>query len=618
MQLYSGTTVQFVEDTVQNRIAEKLQEAFFAHFRYRPPVSEVNSWRNSLRAMCNIVQYARLEDNCLLLEYQLPLSSKRLDLMITGRDGEGAANAVIVELKQWSDAQPSSVDGCVVSFVGGRLRDLLHPSVQVGQYMQYLADCHTAFVPGGVGLAACSYLHNAQFDPASELYHQRHAKVLERFPLFSGDQTTELAGFMKGRVRAGGGTEVLRDVLQSKYRASKKLLDHTSAMIEGQTEYVLLDEQLVVFNSVMAEAKRGFHEKQKVVVLVRGGPGTGKSVVALNLVGQLSKLGYNAQHATGSKAFTENVRRVVGSRAGVQFGYFNSYVGAPRNEIDVLICDEAHRIRDTSNSRFSRVRSTKAQIDELLHVSKVAVFFIDDLQVVRPGEVGSSALIGEAAAREGAKLQEFELEAQFRCAGSDAFVNWIDNTLGVRRTANAIWNRSDAFDFQIIDSVEELERRIREKAGAGVSARLAAGFCWPWSDPLPDGTLVDDVQVGSWARPWNAKPDSGRLARGIPKSNFWASDPAGLEQVGCVYTAQGFEFDYVGVIFGRDLRYDPQSGAWYGDPKASEDTVVKRAKGNFVDLVKNTYRVLLTRGMKGCYVHFMDADTRNFFRSRIE
>jgi hypothetical protein len=618
MQLYSGTTVQFVEDTVQNRIAEKLQEAFFAHFRYRPPVSEVSSWRNSLRAMCNIIQYARLEDNGLLLEYQLPLSSKRLDLMITGRDGEGAANAVIVELKQWSDAQPSSVDGCVVSFVGGRLRDLLHPSVQVGQYMQYLADCHTAFAPGGVGLAACSYLHNVQFDPASELYHERHAKVLERFPLFSGDQTTELAGFMKGRVRAGGGTEVLRDVLQSKYRASKKLLDHTSAMIEGQTEYVLLDEQLVVFNSVMAEAKRGFHEKQKVVVLVRGGPGTGKSVVALNLVGQLSKLGYNAQHATGSKAFTENVRRVVGSRAGVQFGYFNSYVGAPRNEIDVLICDEAHRIRDTSNSRFSRVRSTKAQIDELLHVSKVAVFFIDDLQVVRPGEVGSTALIGEAVARAGAKLRELELEAQFRCAGSDAFVNWIDNTLGVRRTANAIWNRSDAFDFQIIDSVEELERRIRGKAGAGVSARLAAGFCWPWSDPLPDGTLVDDVQVGSWELPWNAKPDSGRLARGIPKSNFWASDPAGLEQVGCVYTAQGFEFDYVGVIFGRDLRYDPQSGAWYGDPKASEDTVVKRAKGNFVDLVKNTYRVLLTRGMRGCYVHFMDADTRNFFRSRIE
>jgi hypothetical protein len=618
MQLYSGTTVQFVVVTVQNRIAEKLQEAFFAHFRYRPPVSEVSSWRNSLGAMCNILQYARLEDNGLLLEYQLPLSSKRLDLMITGRDGQGAANAVIVELKQWSDAQPSSVDGCVVSFVGGRLRDLLHPSVQVGQYMQYLADCHTAFAPGGVGLAACSYLHNVQFDAASELYHQRHAKVLERFPLFSGDQTTELAGFMKGRVRAGGGAEVLRDVLQSKYRASKKLLDHTSAMIEGQTEYVLLDEQLVVFNSVMAEAKKGFHEKQKVVVLVRGGPGTGKSVVALNLVGQLSELGYNAQHATGSKAFTENVRRVVGSRAGVQFGYFNSYVGAPRNEIDVLICDEAHRIRDTSNSRFSRVRSTKAQIDELLHVSKVAVFFIDDLQVVRPGEVGSTSLIGEAAARAGAKLHELELEAQFRCAGSDAFVNWIDNTLGVRRTANAIWNRSDAFDFQIIDSVEDLERRIREKAGAGVTARLAAGFCWPWSDPLPDGTLVDDVQVGSWERPWNAKPDSGRLAPGIPKSNFWASDPAGLEQVGCVYTAQGFEFDYVGVIFGLDLRYDPQSGAWYGDPKASEDTVVKRAKGNFVDLVKNTYRVLLTRGMKGCYVHFMDADTRNFFRSRIE
>jgi hypothetical protein len=335
-------------------------------------------------------------------------------------------------------------------------------------------------------------------------------------------------------------------------------------------------------------------------------------------VGQLCKLGYNAQHATGSKAFTLNVRRVVGRRAEVQFKYFNGYVQAERNEIDVLVCDEAHRVRETSNNRFSRRRSDKAQIEELLHVSKVAVFFIDDLQVVRPGEVGSSALIRAAAEKEKATIYEFELEAQFRCAGSDAFVNWIDNTLGVRKTANAIWETSDAFDFQIIDSVEELDARIREKVGVGISARMAAGFCWPWSKPLPDGTLVPDVQVGSWTRPWNAKTGAGRLAPGIPQSNFWASDPAGLEQVGCVYTAQGFEFDYVGVIFGKDLRYDLKAGAWIGDPKASKDREVRRARGNFVDLVKNTYRVLLTRGMKGCYVYFMDEATRNFFRSRME
>ncbi|HNX49475.1 MAG TPA: DUF2075 domain-containing protein [Thermoanaerobaculaceae bacterium] len=617
MQLYCGTTTQFVEDTVQNRIAEKLRASFLDYLGRHPSLSEINSWRNSLQAICNVIQYSHFDDNGLILEYQLPFSSKRLDFMITGRDTLSAANAVIVELKQWSEAQPSSIEGCVATFVGGRIRDELHPSIQVGQYYQYLADCHTAFSSGDIGLAACSYLHNVQFDPASEFFHPRHSDALGRHPLFTGDRTTDLAEFLGSRVRCGDGTSVLRTVLESKYRASKKLLDHTAEMVDAQQAYVLLDEQLVVFNSVLAQAKAGFHERQKVVVLVQGGPGTGKSIIALNLIGRLSRLGYNAIHATGSKAFTENIRKIVGSRAGSQFRYFFNLASAQRDEVDVLVCDEAHRIRATSSVPRQRRISDKTQIEDLILAAKVAVFFIDDLQIVRPGEVGSSDLIRSAAAKLGARVYEYKLEAQFRCAGSDAFVDWVDNTLGVRPTASDTWEQTEVFDFRIIDSVEELEGRIREKAAAGFTARLAAGFCWPWSDPLPDGTLAPDVVVGTWQRPWNAKADAGRLRRGIPKSNFWASDPAGIEQVGCVYTAQGFEFDYIGVIFGKDLRYDPKAEMWIGDQSVSEDAVVKRAKENFVDLVKNTYRVLLTRGIKGCYVHFMDRDTEQFFRARI-
>ena len=160
---------------------------------------------------------------------------------------------------------------------------------------------------------------------------------------------------------------------------------------------------------------------------------------------------------------------------------------------------------------------------------------------------------------------------------------------------------------------------IRSKADEGHSARLTAGFCWPWSNPNPDGTLVPDVKVGAWQMPWNARPDAGRLAPGIPPSNFWASDPNGMNQVGCVYTAQGFEFDYVGVIWGRDLRWDPATNDWIGDSGASHDSIVKRSGDRFTDLVKRTYRVLLTRGLKGCYVYFEDEATRERlrrFRSR--
>ncbi|TAM44644.1 MAG: DUF2075 domain-containing protein [Acidobacteria bacterium] len=618
MQLYCGTTTQFVDDTLQNRITGRLEEAFFTHFRYRPSHSEVNSWRNSLRAMCNVVQYARLDDNGLVLEYQLPLTSKRLDFMITGRDARGAANAVIVELKQWSEAQASNVDGCVATFVAGAVRDELHPSVQVGQYHQYLEDFNPVFSSGDVTLSACSYLHNWSFDARSEFFSSRHSSAIARYPLFAGDQTTGLATFMTSRVDRGGGSEVLQTVLQSKYKASKKLMEHVAGVIAGRPEYVLLDEQLVVFETVLGLARSELDGPRRTALIVKGGPGTGKSVIALNLMSRLLRDGFNAHYATGSRAFTETLRAIIGRRGAPQFMYFNSYGEAEPDAIDVLICDEAHRLRKLSGDRFRPSRTGKPQVEEILNAAKLAVFLIDDRQVVRPNEVGSSAYIREHAERLGCEVREHTLEAQFRCAGSDGFVNWIANTLAVERTANAIWEGDERFDFRIFPSPESLEQAIRARAAQGHSARLAAGFCWPWSKPNPDGTLLDDVVLGDWRRPWNARPEAKRLAAGIPKAQLWAHEPGGLDQVGCVYTAQGFEFDYIGVVFGRDLRYDMDAQAWIGDRKASFDRPVKQGGEAFIDLVKNTYRVLLSRGLRGCYVHFVDRDTERFFRTRID
>jgi hypothetical protein len=257
-------------------------------------------------------------------------------------------------------------------------------------------------------------------------------------------------------------------------------------------------------------------------------------------------------------------------------------------------------------------------VRELLDAAKVSVFFIDDRQIVRPNEIGSTEHIQKYAAEIGAEISEHELEVQFRCAGSDGFLNWIDNTLGIRRTANIIWDGADGFDFRIFPSPEDLEDAIRERAAFGLTARVAAGFCWPWSPPRADGTLVEDVVIGEYRRPWDAKPGSSHLAPGIPSASLWATDPNGINQIGCVYNIQGFELDYVGVIWGRDLRYDLDRQVWVGDKGESADSVVKRSKEKFVDLVKNTYRVLLSRGMKGCYVYFMDKDTERFVRSRIE
>lgn len=621
MRLYSGTSRQFIEDNVQNQIADKLTDAFFRYFRHAPSPGEKNSWRNSLRAMTLVIQRADLLDQGIMLEYQLPLSSKRLDCLICGRDAEKSDSAVIVELKQWERCAPAEGDR-VVTWLGGGNREVLHPSVQVGQYHHYLQDYHTAFYEDDpVQLASCTYLHNYNCCAGDPLLEPKFEPAIQMSPLFSAEDVDRLCGHLASRLEQGRGVDVLRRIEQGSYRPSKKLMDHVGSVIKGKPEYVLLDEQLVVYDRVLTSAKRGFHDRQKTMVIVKGGPGTGKSVIAINLMADLSLMGYNAQYATGSRAFTLTLRKIIGSRGSVQFRYFNSYSAAENNDVDVLIADEAHRIRENSASRFQprSERPDMAQIDELINASKVMVFFIDDAQVVRPGEIGSVAYIKEAGEKRGCKVFEYQLDIQFRCGGSESFIEWVDNTLGIRRTPSVLWDESEEFDFRIMDSPLELENAVRTRVAEGHTGRMTAGFCWPWSRELIDGGLLtEDVVVGEYRRPWNAQPDVAGLAPGIPRSNLWAYDPNGMDQVGCIYTAQGFEFDYVGVIFGRDLRYSWDLPGWEGHPEESADSVVRRAKKDFTGLIKNTYRVLLTRGLKGCYVYFIDDETRKFVKSRME
>lgn len=622
MHLYSGMSQDFVRDTARNQITQKLGESFFNYFRYKPSPAEVNSWRNSLRAMAQVIELGKLRDTGVFLEYQLPLTSMRLDCMLCGRDSVAADRAVIVELKQWDGCEESEADKLVVSWVGGRHRDLLHPSVQVGRYQQYLEDGLEVFHAGEapVELGACCYLHNYSLKQDDPILAPKFSDALIRYPLFGEDGADALTEYLTRRLSGGRGRPVLERVESGRCRPSRKLMAHVAEAIRERPPWILLDEQLVVFEKILAAARSSLSRPKKQAIIIRGGPGTGKSVIAINLLAELLKRSVTAHYATGSKAFTETLWNLLGSRSKTLFKYFNSYREAESGSVDVLICDEAHRIREESASRFTpkHLRSKKPQVRELLEASKLTVFLVDDRQVVRPNEIGSSSYIAEQATALGCKVSDYELEVQFRCAGSDGFVNWVNNTLGVQRTANVLWEGAEGFDFQIVDSVWALEGSIREKAARGMSARLAAGFCWPWSPPRGDGTLVEDVVIDEFRRPWDAKPGNWKLAPGIPSASLWATDPNGINQIGCVYNIQGFELDYIGVIWGRDLVYRFDQQGWVGDKKESSDSVVKRSRDRFVDLVKNTYRVLLSRGMKGCYVYFMDKETERFVRSRME
>ncbi len=621
MELYSGHIDQFIEQTTQNQIANLLQNSFFNYYGRHPGDAEVRSWKNSLRTIKDVFESSGFHDHGVFLEYELPLASQRLDCMICGTDQVRNEHAVIIELKQWEKCEAGLSDK-VVTWTGGSNREVLHPSVQVGNYAAYLEDNHLAFHgEDPVMLSACAYLHNYPISNEDPIMAEQFSEYIQKYPLFGSDNFYSISEFLQHTLSNGSGIPILEKIQQRKYAPSKKLLFQVSKVIKENERYDLLDDQLIAFDKVMTSVKEGLNRKKKRVILIKGGPGTGKSVIAINLMAELSSQGLNVQYATGSKAFTESLRKTIGGRGKAQFKYFNSYINADENIIDVLVADESHRIRSTSNSRYTPKinRSSTPQLEELIQVSKLPVFFIDDLQAVRPGEIGSSDYIKETAQRLGCELFEYQLDIQFRCLGSDRFVQWIDNTLELRKTAEKIWDSEiNEFEFKIMRSPQELYAAIKQKNDEiPNSARMVAGYCWKWSNPNPDGTLVKDVVIDDFAMTWEGKDSGGRLAPGIPPAALWPYEPAAVSQIGSIYTIQGFEFEYVGVIIGKDMIYSFDEYHWEGHPENSADTVVKRSGESFLSLVKNTYRVLLSRALKGCYVYFVDKETEKFFRTRM-
>jgi DUF2075 family protein len=623
MELYNGHIDHFIEDTTQNRISTELSEAFFNYFGFNPSQAEKTSWTNSLRCVKDVFQHSGFHDHGIMLEYQLPLSSRRLDCMICGTDKGNTGNAVIIELKQWEACRASSSDK-VVTWTGGGNREVLHPSAQVGNYKLYLENNHSVFYEDNpVTLSACAYLHNYTISKGDPLLARQFEDLIRMCPIFSAAEFLRISDYLKTRLEGGDGMKVLERVRQSKQAPSRKFLMNVTKVIKEHERYTLLDEQLIAFDKVLTTVKTGLNGTQKSVVIVNGGPGTGKSVIAINLLADLSAQGYNVHYATGSKAFTETLRKTVGRAVAQQFKYFNSYMNVACGDIDVIVADEAHRIRENSNNRYTprSKRSSVPQVQELINAAKLPVFFIDDRQNVRPGEIGSSRMIRETARNMNCKVFEYQLDIQFRCQGSDLFVQWINNTLEISKTAEKIWEmKNAAFEFRIVDSPHELYRMISKKnKNEPNSARMVAGFCWKWSFPKPDGTLVKDVQIGDFAMTWEGKEGGPPLASEVPPASLWPFDPRAVDQIGSIYTIQGFEFDYVGVIFGPDLKYSFEKYTWEGFPKKSADSTVRSIKDpdKFLALVKNTYRVLLSRALKGCYVYFVDKDTEKFFKTRM-
>ena len=605
MQLYRGTGAGFQRDAQEGKLVDRLRQAFEFRMLYPPNEAEIRSWQNSLPEAANQILEAGLGQAEVVLEYTLPLSSKRADLLLIGTHPKtGQVSVIVWENKQWSSGEIEDLDDRVVRVLG---RYLLHPQEQVARYAQYLSDFNQLAHTGNMALSGLVFLHNATSPDIDGLRSAELADVA-KYRMFGMEDTGALRSFIASAISEKDAGMAADAFLTARTMPSKQLLSHVRDQIQGHSAFTLLDEQQVAYQLVRDAVIQAKRSDKKRVVIVKGGPGSGKSVIAAQVVGHLAARGYNVSHATGSKSFTTTLRKRVGGRAGNLFRYFNNFGDAEPNGLDALVSDEAHRIRETSANRFTpkAKRSNLAQVDELLTAARVPVFLLDENQVVRPNETGTVETIVHAAEKQGSDVILVDLNGQFRCGGSEAFDHWTRRFLGLSTGEPLAWEGDDRFDLQVVSTPQRLEDLLRAKQEQGFTARMTAGFCWRWSDPEGDH-LVDDVVIGDWRRPWNLRPDKGKVPN-VPVASLWASDPGGFGQIGCIYTAQGFEYDYNGVIMGKDLVW--RSGGWVANPEESYDSAVKKA-GNFDGLIRHTYRVLLTRGMNGCSIYSIDEETQH-------
>lgn len=652
--LYKEKQAQFVEDVEKNIVYQKMIHSA-KESGIHSSENEIASWTNNAPQISKILNDAGVKESYVTFEFLVPFSRKRIDCVIYGTGEDGGQNVIHIELKQWSNSgvTPADSDGNfnareknddvvfnVTAYTGHANRIVAHPSQQVKGYQGYLSNFIEVFSNEEISLTGLAYCYNyKKNDPKhpAYLFDERYNGLLEKYPTYAQDQKPELVEKLHQLLINGDGLSIFNKVINSPIRPSKKLLNEVVDMVEegNTTVFSLVEDQIVARNIILDKIRpmlaANGNSAGKNVIIVKGGPGTGKTVIALHILAELAKLskngpGLNVQYATKSKPLLEGVRHKV--RPGTRYLFQNvtSYVpaSADENSVDVLLVDEAHRIQKNANNQYTKPekRTELPQIDTIIRSAKVTVFFIDDKQAIRGVEIGSANLIREAAARWNASVEETELKSQFRCNGSDGYMGWLEQVL-YNKPITTEFSQED-FDLRIFDNPQEMyESLVAQNKVEGQSARLMAGFCWPWSKDVVDGDLVKDVRIGEFAMPWETSDDVpyAKLQKKYPKWFEWAYKPLGIEQVGCIYTAQGFEFDYAGVIIGDDLKYDESQGIIITDKTACKDPVLRRsvreANMTFDDYVRNIYRVLMTRGMKGCYLYIVNEPLRKYFKQLL-
>jgi len=610
MIIYRNTKGGFISDVRSNMISQIIEDSFFQHNLNHNNDAEYNSWANSLQFIRNVIDDPEISSECAVaIEYQIPLTSKRVDFLIAGEDESNNRNVIVIELKQWETSGQTSRPDVVTAFTGGCERAVTHPSYQAYSYAKTIENFNENVAAYHISLIPCAYLHNYKEQYRENIDCELYAEAISLAPVFLQSDSQKLTDFIKTYVRKRDDEDLLMIIEDGRLRPAKALQDAVGSMLAGNKEFHLIDEQKVAYETIkklvensLREASKTGGKFNKYTVIVEGGPGTGKSVVAIQLLCDLIRKGYSANYVTKNAA-PRNVYFELLRQEHYRLNYVRSlfrssgsFVDAPLNGLDCLIADEAHRLQMKSGMYQNQ---GEAQIKEIIHASKVSVFFIDEDQIVTTSDVGSIELIKHYASEEGSKVicgNDINLVSQFRCNGSDGYLAFLNFLLDIRPSANSYFDID--YDLRVFDDPNEMRDALREKNSEN-KARMLAGYCYNWV--TKNDRQAFDINLGNgFKAQWN-----------FSDTNIWAIEPDSFEQVGCIHTSQGLEFDYVGVIIGRDLIFRDGKVITDYRARATTDHSLKGIKSShnyaLADrIIRNTYKTLLSRGQKGCFIYCED------------
>jgi len=622
MIVYDGTKADFLTSVEQDTIAFEIEENIYQKMNRHTARNEFRAWENSLEYMYKVLNDQEIpQDAGIAIEYNIPQTSKRVDFLISGYDKKDQSNVVIIELKQWDKLDAvSGKDALVETYTGNAVRQVVHPSYQAWSYAALITDYNQAVQEGNIMLSPCAYLHNYRRVTNDPLDEEQYVTYLEEAPAFTRGQVNELRNFIKKCVVKGDNKSLIYSIDSGKIKPSKSLQESIASMLKGNKEFVMLDEQKVVYEEILSQSRIAMTNNKKRVIIVQGGPGTGKTVVAINLLAQLTCEDQFCQYVSKNSA-PRNVyqKKLKGEirKSSIDNMFKGSGIYTEVNEgiVDTILVDEAHRLNEKSGM-FQNMGEN--QIKEIINAGRCSVFFIDESQRVTLNDIGSVAEIEKWAKLANAEITHLELVSQFRCNGSDGYLAWLDDVLEIRETAN--WDMEGIdYDIQIMDSPHKVREVIIEKNNeTNNRARLLAGYCWNWIKEGANDTQIHDIKIDDFEISWNLK-----------NTSTFAIDENSVNEAGCIHTSQGLEFDYVGVIIGEDMRYENGKIITDFTKRAKTDQSLKgiktlyrenpqKAKESADEIIKNTYRTLMTRGMKGCYVYCVDKKLGEYLRQCLK